>query len=100
MGSSAIQRDPAFAGLENSGWFNGFFFLNHFGTLSLFSPLLSRFAGPAFLHLGRDSPNLDVLGLSMFASLGRAAAASPSVLPEKPHPTAAGPRGGLCHSSA
>lgn len=97
MGSLAKQRDLVFSGLENGNWFDGFFFYVIWG-LGAFPPLLrSRFAVPAFLRLGRDSPNLDVLGLSMSASLGWVDAVSPSALPEKSCP---GLRGGLCHSSA
>lgn len=76
------------------------FFFKSFWDLEPLIPLPSRFAVPAFLCLARDPPKQNVLGLSLFASLGQVAAASPSALPEKPRPAAAGPRGGLCHSSA
>lgn len=72
------------------------FFLIILGV-GAFSPppsLPSRFAVLAFLHLGRDPPNLNVLGLPMFAAFWD------GQLPQMPCPLVAVPRGGLCHSSA
>lgn len=64
------------------------------GAFSPPPPLPSRFAVLAFLHLGRDPPNLNVLGLPMFAAFWD------GQLPQMPCPLVAVPRGGLCHSSA
>lgn len=97
-----ISLDRLLSSVEKSCWLEEqqlvqwIFFLNHFGSWSLFSPpsLPSRFAVLAFLHLGRDPPNLNVLGLPMFAAFWD------GQLPQMPCPLVAVPRGGLCHSSA